>query len=241
VNRSSRLLCALLLPALAAIAAGCGEVRPLATLDIPPTPPPTTKPGELAAKAFFDRVASGKLTYHASLKGDIALMMTKLGVDGALDVVGNDYGEVVTYSFLKPPKVAVSVRVVGPGRWVRVDRGRWEKASASIASNTPFAGLNSSSDVHFVRTEHVGGKDLHHLTMAGGLIVAPELIPADNVTNERVDKTSLELVVDPAGTPLTGTWTLEGEARVSGQLQGVRMTVELIFTNVDSAIVVKAP
>jgi hypothetical protein len=245
VNRSSRLLPALLTLALAAVVAGCSETpRVLATLKIDPTPSPTAKPptlGELAAKAFYDKVQSGKMSYHASLTGNVAGAISGLSMEGAIDVAGENYSQVVSYSFITPPKVPVSVRVVDTKRWVRVDRSGWVKVSSAMASNSPFADLSTGEGVQLVRTEHVGGKDLHHISMVGGLIIALDLIPAGNLTNERVNKTDLELVVDDAGNPLTGTWRLDGEARVSGQLQGIKIEVDMTFTKVGSKILIKAP
>lgn len=244
MNQSSRLLPALLIVALGVVA-GCSDVpRELATLRIDPTPTPSPKPptrGELAAQAFFEHVASGKLTYHASMRGDVAGAVNGLTVDGALDVAGDDYSEVVTYAFRTPPKVTVSVRAVGSRRWVRMDRGAWDKVSSSMASNSPFADLTAVDDVKLVRTEHVGARDLHHVVVAGGLIIALDLIPAINLTNERVNTTNLEIVLDDAGFPLTATWLLEGEARVSGQLQGIRIELDITFSNVGSKIAIKAP
>jgi hypothetical protein len=243
VNQSSRLLPVLLIVALG-IVAGCSEPTVLATLHIDPTPTPTPKPltrGDLAAKAFFERVASGKLTYHASLRGEVAGAISGLTIDGALDVAGDDYSEVVTYSFLRPPKVAVSIRVVGSRRWVRVDRGGWEKVSSSMASNSPFADLSAENGVQLVRTERVGARDLHHVVVTGGLIIAPDLIPAVNLTNERINTTNLEIVLDDAGVPLTGSWRLDGEARVSGQLQGIQVNLDIAFSKVGSKLTIKAP
>jgi len=230
---------------MAALVAGCADIpQELATLHIDPTPIPTPKPssaGDRAAAAFYDRVQSGKMSYHATLVGTVAGAISGLSVEGSIDVNGEDYAEDVTYAFFSPPKVPVSVRVVGTRRWMRVDRGAWTKVSSAMASNSPFADLRADDGVQLVRTEHVGGKDLHHISMTGGLIIAPDLIPAGNLTNERVNKTNLEVVVDDDGNPLTGTWRLDGEARVSSQLQGIRIEVDLLFTKVGSKIVVKAP
>ena len=158
-----------------------------------------------------------------------------------MDVAGDDYNEDLTFAFFSPPKVPVSVRVVGSRRWIRIDRGAWTKVSSANASNNPFADLSADDGVQLLRTEHVGGKDLHHISMTGGLIVALDLIPAGNLTNERVNKTDLEVVVDDAGNPLTATWRLDGEGRVSTQLQGIRIEVDMTFTKVGSKITIKAP
>jgi hypothetical protein len=250
VNRSPRLLPALLsgiLLASASLLVACDAGAPveLATLRIDPTPIPTPKPltkGELAAQAFIDSLGTGKLSYHATLRGEMVGAISGLKVDGVIDVAGDNYAEDITWTFLQPPPAPVSVRVVGTNRWVRIDRGKWEKVNIAVASNSPFADLNSNEDVQVLRTEHIGGKDLHHLQLSGGgLIAAPDLIPAGNLTNEHVDKIDFELVVDDKGVPLTGTWRLHGEARVSGQLQGIRIDLDLTFTKVGSKIVIKAP
>jgi hypothetical protein len=246
------------LACLAALAAGCATAAEtptsLATLQVDPTPtsaPPTPRPtptpkpltpGELAARAFVDRVTGGKLTYHAVGKGEIVGAVGGLTIVVTLDVAGENYAEVATYTFKKPPSSTVSIRVVGTTRWIRVDRSAWQKITSTMPSNSPFAGILAYEDVKFVRTERVSGRNLHHLEMTGvGQIIAPDLVPAANLTSEDVDKTKLQLVVDDKGTPLSGTWQLDGTARVSGQLQGIRVDLEIVFSKVGSTIVIKAP
>ncbi|HEY0444759.1 MAG TPA: hypothetical protein VGC90_11110 [Candidatus Limnocylindrales bacterium] len=242
--RSSRRL-PLALATIALLVAACtGEPQVLATIHIDPTPTPTARPptqGEKAAEAFFKRVQSGKLTYHAAFRGEIAGAISGLVVVGTIDVAGDDYSEALTFTFLRPPTVPVAVRSVGDRRWVQVDRGGWQKVNAAVASNNPFADVSAVTGTQLVRTEHVGAKDLHHIILTGGLIIAPDLIPAGNLTNEKINSTNLEVVIDDAGTPLTATWQLDGEARVSGQLQGLRVDIDMTFTNVDSKMTIKAP
>jgi hypothetical protein len=228
------------------VVSGCsaGDPETLASIHIAPTPSPSPKaptPGELAAQAFYARVQGGKLTYHATLRGEVAGAISGLKVDGVIDVSGEDYSESVKYTFLRPPAVTVAVRSVGTRRWHREDRGPWEKLSASLGSNNPFADLKVPTGEPAIRTEHVGGKDLHHIVMTGGLVIAPELIPAGNLTNERVATTNLEVVVDDGGLPLTATWRLEGEGRVSGQLQSLRIDIDMAFSKVGSKMSIKAP
>jgi hypothetical protein len=243
---------------LAALASGCSATAEtptsLATLRVDPTPTnatptprptPTPKPltpGQLAARAFVDLVTGGKLTYHAAAKGEIVGAVNGLTIVVALDVSGDNYAEVATYTFTNPPTSTVSIRAVGTVRWIRVDRSAWQKITSSMPSNSPFAGILGYEDVQFVRSERRSGKTLHHLEMTGiGQIIAPDLVPAANLTSEHVDKTKLELVVDDKGTPLSATWQLDGTARVSGQLQGIRVNLDLVFSKVGSKIVIKAP
>jgi hypothetical protein len=242
----------------AALAAGCsaaGETpSTLATpeVDLTPTtvpltskPTPTPKPltpGELAARAFVDRVTTGKFSYHVAAKGEMVGAVNGLTIVATVDVSGDNYAEVATYTFANSPMSTVSVRFIGTTRWIRVDRSAWQKTTSSMPSNSPFSGILGYEDVKFVRSERLGGKNRHHLEMIGiGQIIAPDLVPAANLTSEHVDKTKLELIVDDKGTPLTGVWELDGTARVSGQLQGIRIDLDLGFSKVGSKIVIKAP
>jgi hypothetical protein len=249
VNRSTRFLLPLLtlVFAAAACSAGAPEApRVLATLEIKPTASPSPTPksaGELALEAFVKRVAGGSLTYHATFKGDLVASVSGLTVSGALDVAGSDYQTSLAYTFESGGKDGVAIRSVGASKWMRVDAGRWVKVSGRSArfSNSPFAGIAGSGDVKLLSTEKVGGKNHHHLEFAAGEIIAPEQIPAVNLSDERVERTRMELVVDDAGTPLSATWRLEGTGRVSSQLQGLRFDLTIAFSKVGAKIVIKAP
>ena len=88
----------------------------------------------------------------------------------------------------------------------------------------------------------VGGKNRHHLEFAGGEVIAPEQITPSNLTDERVEWTRMELVVDDAGTPLSATWRLEGDRpRRRVQLQGLRFDLTLAPSKVGAKMVIKAP
>jgi hypothetical protein len=250
MNPSFRRLDAVLLVALLLVAGACSAApeapRVLATLDIKPTPSPQPTPrsaGQLAAEAFVKRVAGGHLTYHASFKGDVVGTIGHLTISGAADVAGKDYQTGATYTWSVPPKNVVNLRSVGGAKWVQLDGGRWTRVAgrAATSSNSPFAGIAVVGDVKLLSTENVGGKNHHHLEFPGGEILAPEQIPAANVTDEGVDRTRTELVVDDAGTPLSATWRLEGSGRVSGQLQGIRFDLTIAFSKVGAKIVIKAP
>jgi hypothetical protein len=235
------------LVAAGACSAGAPETpRVLATLDIKPTASPSPTPksaGQLALEAFVERVAGGNLTYHATFKGDLVASVSGLTVSGAVDVAGQDYGTGLAYTFESGGRDAVLIRSVGASKWMSVDGGRWAKVSGRSArfSNSPFAGIATVGDVKLLSTEKVAGKNHHHLEFAGGEIIAPEQIPASNLSDERVERTRMELVVDDAGTPLSATWRLEGTGRVSAQLQGLRFDLTMAFSKVGARIIIKAP
>ncbi|MDQ6795175.1 MAG: hypothetical protein M3067_10240 [Chloroflexota bacterium] len=250
MNRSSRFLPALVTLALVAVAA-CGSGAPeaprvLATLDIKPTPTPAPTPkgaGQLALEAFVKRVAGGSLTYHASFKGNMVAANGGVTIVGALDVAGRDYQTSFSFAFAKQPKVVVGVRSVGATKWMRVAGGRWATATdrSATTSNSPFAGIAGVNDVRLLSTVKVSGKNRHHLEFAGGEVIGPEQITPSNLTDERVEWTRMELVVDDAGTPLSATWRLEGTGRVDVQLQGLRFDLTLAFSKVGAKMIIKAP
>ena len=188
-------------------------------------------------------MAGGHLTYHASFKGDMVAANGGVTIVGALDVAGGDYQTSFSFAFAKQPKVLVGVRSVGATKWMRAAGGRWAPVTdrSATSSNSPFAGIAGINDVKLLSTVKLGGKNRHHLEFAGGEVIAPEQITPSNLTDERVEWTRMELVVDDAGMPLSATWRLEGTGRVDVQLQGLRFDLTLAFSKVGAKMVIKAP
>jgi hypothetical protein len=58
----------------------------------------------------------------------------------------------------------------------------------------------------------------------------PLLIPARNLTVEKVRTTKLTLVVTAQGRPVRATWNMDGTGRVSGQLQAVSIDLDLKYS-----------
>jgi hypothetical protein len=69
----------------------------------------------------------------------------------------------------------------------------------------------------------------------------PVLIPAGNLTAERISSTKLRLVTDEHGIPVRGTWTMRGKGRVSGQLQAIVIELDLTFSKVGEPLTIKEP
>ena len=93
----------------------------------------------------------------------------------------------------------------------------------------------------YQKTETVGGKTLHRVRFEDSLAITPRQVPAPNLTQERITRSSFELTLDDDGRPLDGHWRLEGRGRVSGQLQELIVQADLVFTKVGTPMTIKAP
>jgi len=226
--------------------AGCASAgaTPLYSIQVDPTPTSVPKPGEAAANRFAERVAAGDLSYHATFTGAAHSAGNIIGLSGSMDVAAGDYQVTTTYDFkAERTKGTFAARYVGGVLWSRIDRAKWTKQATFRPSdtNSPFAFITGPADVTFVRTDRVDGKDFHRVSFEPSLVITPDQIPAPNLTQEKVVRSSFEVVVDDAGTPLNGEWKLEGRGRVSGQLQEIVIDANIVFSKVGSKVVIKAP
>jgi hypothetical protein len=48
-------------------------------------------------------------------------------------------------------------------------------------------------------------------------------------------------VTDATGHPVSGTWSLSGTGRVSGQLQAIEMDLDLAFSRIGKPVTIEAP
>jgi len=69
----------------------------------------------------------------------------------------------------------------------------------------------------------------------------PSLIPAVNLTQETVTSGILELLIDDTGRPVSGSASIDGTGRVSGQLQEIVIELNLTFTKIGQKVTVSAP
>jgi hypothetical protein len=221
--------------------------RPAATPKPSPTPAPdaTPTPEEVAIAAFVRRATSGEMRYHATFRGDARGAATIVTTRGTIDVVGRNYNLVVDFRFGTPPSTTrVEHRYVGGKAWLRVG-GRWNKFSAFVSewSMGPFAALIDESDVTFHGVIRARGEtpERYRIQVPTGFF-HPVLIPAFNVYAEAIDRSKLELLIEANGRPVSGTATITGRARVSGQLQEVGIVSDLTFSKVGSrSVTVRAP
>lgn len=160
---------------------------------------------------------------------------------GSLAVSGPDYRVAASFTF-EDGTATVDHRFVKGKGYVRFDRDKWQTLTGFTAaqSMSPFALVSGAAAVRFVGAEKVGGKTLYHVEIPS-VPFHPSLIPASNLTKEVVTRGVMQLLIDAAGRPVSGTATIEGTGRVSGQLQEIIIELNLTFTKVGQKVTISAP
>jgi hypothetical protein len=213
-----------------------------------PQPSKTPKPQDLAIAAFVKQVAGGKFTYRVSFDGDVRLSADALPITGAMDVAGRDFAMSFTYNLESEypglGKTRIQVRGVGTRGWIKRGSAAWQpiKSYGIAQSYVPFKTVRAAGDVRYMGPVEIAGKTFHKVAVQDALLIHPNTIPYQ-VTNEKVDDSEIEFLIDGAGRPRSGTWTLRAQARVggSGQLQRVVYDLRVTFSKVGAKISIKRP
>ena len=137
------------------------------------------------------------------------------------------------------------MRAVDGKGWIKRPGKDWAvmKSYGLDDSYVPFKAVTKATDVKYLGETTSGGETRYRLGIPGALLIHPNTIPYD-VNKEKVDATTLEIVVDADGVPKTGIWNLRGQARIGGgvgQLQRVVYDLELAFAKVGDDLTVKRP
>lgn len=253
----SRVLTVALLSALLGACAGSGAspaasivetASPTPTIAPTPRPSPSPPPGAAAIAAFVARVTSGTFSYRMTLKGSVAAAVDRGQVTGRLDTSGRDYAMSLTFDFTEDypgsPLLKVGVREVDGTGYLREDGDKWRTVSDYVPADSavPFASIASEADVVYRETIDEGGKVRHRVAITSGVVIHPRDVPGQ-LTNERVRRTTIDLLIDDEGRPVSGTWELDATGRVgdSGQLQQIAIEVELGFSKLDEPVTVERP
>jgi hypothetical protein len=243
---------------LATVACGSGETGPAASSAAAPvvtpspatsaatTPSPAGTPGTAAtAKAVVDGLralaADPDRTFRISFKGESRHTTDILKVSGAEGVHGDDAEVIATFDFPGSGSDTITYRRVAGTDWTRFSGGPWEALAGIDAALVvdPLAGARLATGIQYLGP--VPGDEGHFRLKLTGVILHPVLIPASNLTNTSVTATTLVLETDATGIPVTGTWTMRGQGRVSGQLQEIAMDLALTFSKVGDPLAIEAP
>jgi len=210
-----------------------------------PDPSASSAPAAAAGLAVLDglRAFAGDpdRTYRVSFSGDSRHTTDILKVKGTLDVAGDDAAIVATFRFPGQGSGRTDYRLVDGTDWVRFDKGSWHglKSPAASVVLDPFAGFHDGSRVQYLGP--VKGKDGQFQVQLNATYLHPVLIPAVNLTAEKITKAKVLLVTDARGIPLRGTWTMRGQGRVSGQLQAIAIDLDLDFSKIGEPLTIKKP
>ena len=185
--------------------------------------------------------ADPERTYRASFTGQSRHTTAILKVKGTLDVSGDD--ATIGATFRGSGKVAgrTDYRLVDGDDWLRSTkvRGGGSRRPRREIVLDPFAGTHDGSRLQYMGP--VEGEDGLHQVELTATYLHPVLIPAGNLTAERISSTKLRLVTDEHGIPVRGTWTMRGKGRVSGQLQAIAIELDLTFSKVGEPLTIKEP
>lgn len=215
----------------------------------PTKPSPTPKPFIAAIDKFTERVTSGKLTYRIAFKGVVSASADQLPIVGSMDVAGADFASSFTYDFSRDydgiGKVRVQVRGVKGKGYLKSGVAAWRpiRGFGVGQSYVPFKAVKAADDIRYLGAVTTGGKTYHKIGVTGALLIHPNTIPGMS-RKEQVDDTQLEVVIDDAGRPRSGSWKLWGKSRVgegNGQLQRVVYELDLTFSKVGSKISITRP
>ena len=195
--------------------------------------------------AFVARVTAG-LSYHVAFTGAANASVNRLPIVGGMDVSGDDFASSFTYDYHHDyknlGKIPVQIRAVHGTGYARIGSGGWQtlKGYSNDQSNAPFAPVRSPADVLLGQVSRAGGRATYLVSIADAILIHPETI-VGSVTDERVDTTTLRVLIDDAGRPISGTWHLDGQARVDGQLQEIVYDLQLTFSKVGAKISIARP
>jgi hypothetical protein len=234
-------------------AAGCttaptGPVGPLATLRIDPTPTarptpaPTAGPADAAVAGLIALARNEATTYRVALTGRSRHSADTLPVTGSLEVAGAEYRLVADFTFPEAGgKASVEVRVVDDEGWLSIDGDGFSSIGEPSVDDAAwlFGQLEETDDVTLLGSEP--DAEGRFEVEFPGMLLHPAFIPAVNLSQQRVERTKVTLLIDARGRPVSGTWELTGTGRVSGQLQQIVMELDLVFSALGSDIVIRRP
>jgi len=235
-------------PQVVTTAGGIASPAPVATVAISSAPIAPDQ-HDAAIAAFVDLVTAGDLDYHVKFTGRVVASADVLPIAGSMDVSGRDFASSWTYDF-DPDypglgKRKVQVRGVGEKGWIKRGSGAWTaiKGYGLEDSYVPFKGVTGIDDVTYQGSVEVDGKTHYRMSVPKPLLIHPRTIPYQ-VQKEKVDRSTLDVVIDDQGRPRTGTFHLVGRARVGsgvGQLQRIEYDLDLVFSKVGDKVTVKRP
>jgi hypothetical protein len=206
-----------------------------------PAVSPSPAPQTAAIAAFVKLVTKSMFAYQATFKGLSRHTTARIPVKGTFAVSGRDYRLTAAFSF-NNGTATVEHRYVDGKAWARFDGQSWERLTnfTPAFSMSPFAHVKGVGDVRYVGTEKVGGKTVRRIQI-DSVPFHPSLIPASNLSQETVTSGILELLIDDTGRPVSGSASVRGTGRVSGQLQEIVIELNLTFTKLGQKVTVSAP
>jgi hypothetical protein len=225
-----------------------GPAGPLATLRIDstptarPTPSPSPRPADAAIAGLIALAANEATTYKVAITGRSRHSADTLPVTGTLEVAGAEYRLVADFVFPDAGgESRIEVRVVDDEGWLSIDGDAFGSIGAPTEDDAAylFGQVEEVDDVTLLGDEP--DAEGRFEVEFPGMLIHPAFIPAVNLSNERVERTKVTLLIDAGGRPVSATWELTGRGRISGQLQQIVMELDLVFSGLGSDIIIRRP
>ena len=208
-----------------------------------PKPVASRDPGQAALTKFFTLVTDDGFSYQATFTGKSRHTVDILAISmGLLQVNGANVLVRATFTYRSGTRYVVEHRSVGGKGWIKYGSEPWVRLAAFGPANSmaAFAAVHAPPDVTYLGPTKAGGKTAYQVQMASA-IVSPLMIPAGNLTERAITDSKLVLLIDADGKPLSGTATITGRGRVSGQLQEIVIDLKVTFLKVGQKVTIAAP
>jgi hypothetical protein len=223
-----------------ATASASGSATPGASVK----PIPSRDPGQVAVTKFFALATDKAFAYQATFTGASHHTTDILPISkGVLQVSGANVRVRATFTLKRIGAVTtVEHRAVGGRAWIKYGSLAWQRWPGFTAADSmaAFAAVHAPPDVTYLGPVKSGGKTAYQVSIASA-IVNPIMIPAGNLTERSITDSKLVLLIDAEGRPLSGTATITGRGRVSGQLQEILIDLKLTFLKVGQKVTISAP
>jgi hypothetical protein len=200
-------------------------------------------PATAAIQAFVAFASNPKSSYQATFSGESRQTITIIKITkGLLQVNGADVLVRATFTFPDRRSGVVEHRFVDGKPWIRLDRGRWQRLTDWVATDSmaAFPAVRALNDVTYLGPKKVAGKTLFQVQVRSA-IVNPVMIPEINLSDTVVTSPKLVVLIDAAGRPVSGTAEIDGRGRVSGQLQELVIDLTIKFIKVGQPVSIAAP
>jgi hypothetical protein len=193
---------------------------------------------------FFELATGKAFAYQATFTGASHHTTDILPISkGLLQVSGANVRVRATFTLKRIGEVTtVEHRAVGGRAWIKYGSQAWLRWPGYTAADSmaAFAAVHAPPDVTYLGPKKTGGKTAYQVSIASA-IVNPIMIPAGNLTERSITDSKLVLLIDAEGRPLSGTATITGRGRVSGQLQEILIDLNLTFLKVGQKVTISAP
>lgn len=207
-------------------------------------PTPSRDPGQVALTKFFALATDKTFAYQATFTGVSRHTADVLPISkGLLQVNGSSVRVRATFTYKRTGGVmTVEHRAVGGRAWIKYGSQPWLRWPGYEASDSmaAFAAVHAPPDVTYLGPVKSGGKTSYRVSIASA-IVNPVMIPFSNLSDTAITDPKLELLIDANGRPLSGTATIIGRGRISGQLQEIVIELKLTFLKVGQKVTIAAP